>query len=150
MTVIILTACPAGLRGHLTKWLLEISAGVFVGNVTSRVRNLLWARVVELSSDGRALMVHSVPGEQRLSCKVHGHHWKPVDYEGITLILRPDPNSAHPQRPHLRQTGARSATASASPVAQPTSQALQPTRQKSARRCTRIAGQQACSPRPRG
>ena len=99
MTVVILTACPAGLRGHLTKWLLEISAGVFVGNVTSRVRNLLWARVVELSSDGRALMVHSVPGEQRLSFKVHGHHWKPVDYEGITLILRPDPNSAHPATP---------------------------------------------------
>ena len=25
MTVLVLTACPAGLRGHLTRWLLEIS-----------------------------------------------------------------------------------------------------------------------------
>lgn len=31
MVVIVLSACPAGLRGHLTRWLLEISAGVFVG-----------------------------------------------------------------------------------------------------------------------
>lgn len=92
MTVIVLTACPSGLRGHLTKW-LEISAGVFVGNVTTRVRNLLWARVVELSGNGRALMVYSVRGEQRLSFKVHGHHWKPVEYEGITLIRRPEHDS---------------------------------------------------------
>jgi hypothetical protein len=37
MTVIILTACPEGLRGHLTQWLLEISAGVYVGPVRSLV-----------------------------------------------------------------------------------------------------------------
>ncbi|WP_171291618.1 type I-E CRISPR-associated endoribonuclease Cas2, partial [Acinetobacter baumannii] len=24
MTVLVLTACPADLRGHLTRWLLEI------------------------------------------------------------------------------------------------------------------------------
>ncbi|MGO4760857.1 type I-E CRISPR-associated endoribonuclease Cas2, partial [Streptomyces sp. 2MCAF27] len=29
MTVIVLTNCPAGLRGFLTRWLLEISPGVF-------------------------------------------------------------------------------------------------------------------------
>ena len=149
MTVVILTACPAGLRGHLTKWLLEISAGVFVGNVTSRVRNLLWARVVELSSDGRALMVHSVPAEQRLSFKVHGHHWEPVDYEGITLILRPDPNSARPATPpppNWSQIGNRKRYARRST----NSQALQPTPPRSTRRRTRIAGQQESSPRPRG
>ncbi|WP_394298499.1 type I-E CRISPR-associated endoribonuclease Cas2 [Streptomyces albus] len=31
MTVIILTTCPAGLRGFLTRWLLELSPGVFLG-----------------------------------------------------------------------------------------------------------------------
>jgi CRISPR-associated protein Cas2 len=69
MTVIVLTACPSGLRGRLTNWLLEISAGVFVGNVTAWVRSLLWARVVELSGNGRVLMVYSVRGEQRLPFK---------------------------------------------------------------------------------
>jgi CRISPR-associated protein Cas2 len=96
MVVIVLTACPEGLRGHLTRWLLEISAGVYVGHVTARVRDLLWTRVVALSRDGRALMVYSQRGEQRLAFKVHGHHWLPVDYDGILLMQRPAPTSATP------------------------------------------------------
>lgn len=92
MVVIVLTACPEGLRGHLTRWLLEISAGVFVGHITTRVRDLLWTRVVELSHHGRALMVYSVPNEQRLAFAVHDHHWQPTDHEGIMLIRRPLPH----------------------------------------------------------
>ena len=88
MTVIVLTAVPPGLRGHLTRWLLEISAGVFVGHVSARVREEMWARVVEYVADGRALMVHSVRGEQRLAFQVHGHDWTPVDFDGITLMQR--------------------------------------------------------------
>lgn len=57
MVVLIVTACPAGLRGHLTRWLLEISPGVFVGVLNRRVRELVWARVQELVKDGRAVMV---------------------------------------------------------------------------------------------
>lgn len=89
MVVLVLTACPAGLRGHLTRWLLEISPGVFVGMVTPRVRELMWVRVLELCKDGRALMVHTAPGEQRLAFKVHRHDWQPVDVDGIHLMMRP-------------------------------------------------------------
>jgi CRISPR-associated protein Cas2 len=96
MIVIVLTACPEGLRGHLTRWLLEISAGVFVGHVTARVRNLLWTRVTELSHHGRALMVYSVHNEQRLAFAVHDHHWQPTDHEGIMLIRRPLPTHQQP------------------------------------------------------
>lgn len=74
---------------------MEISAGVFVGNVSTRVRELLWLRVVELSGSGRALMVYSVPGEQKLSFRVHKHHWEPTDFEGLTLMMRP--NAGQPQ-----------------------------------------------------
>lgn len=89
MVVIVLTACPEGLRGDLTRWLLEVSAGVFVGHVTARVRQLLWTRVVQHSRDGRALMVYSRRGDQRLGFKVHGHHWTPADYDGVLLMRRP-------------------------------------------------------------
>jgi len=89
MTVIILTACPAGLRGHLTQWLLELSAGVYVGHVSARVRNRLWSRVLEMAGPGRALMVFHVKGEQRLSFAVREHYWTPVDMDGIILIRRP-------------------------------------------------------------
>lgn len=58
MVVLVLTACPVGLRGHLTRWMTEISAGVFVGQVTSRVRELMWLRVLELCKDGKAILVY--------------------------------------------------------------------------------------------
>lgn len=94
MVVLVLSACPAGLRGHLTRWLLEISPGVFVGVVTARVRELMWQRVVELAKDGRAIMVHATRGEQRLAFRVHRHDWKPVDIDGLSLMLRPaDPTA---------------------------------------------------------
>ncbi len=89
MTVIILTACPAGLRGHLTQWLLELSAGVYVGHISARVRSRLWFRVTEMVGLGRALMVFQTKGEQRLSFRVHNHHWRLVDLDGLTLICRP-------------------------------------------------------------
>lgn len=88
MTVVVLTAVPPGLRGHLTRWLVEISPGVFVGHLPARVRELMWHRVIEYVDDGRALIVYSVEGEQRLAFQVHGHDWTPVDYDGITLMRR--------------------------------------------------------------
>ncbi len=88
MTVIVLTAVPPGLRGHLTRWLLEISAGVYIGNVSARVRQRMWARVIEFVETGRALMVYSARNEQRLSFEVHGHDWTPVDFDGVTLMRR--------------------------------------------------------------
>lgn len=89
MIVIVVAACPAGLRGHLTRWLLEISAGVFVGKVSARVRELLWTRTVEMVKSGRAIMVHNADNEQGLAFRVHRHEWTPVDHEGLTLMLRP-------------------------------------------------------------
>jgi CRISPR-associated protein Cas2 len=87
MTVIVVTACPVGLRGHLTRWLLEISPGVFVGRVTTRVRTLMWQRVIEMVKNGRAIMVYNADNEQGLAFEVHEHEWIPVDFEGINLML---------------------------------------------------------------
>lgn len=89
MTVIVVAACPVGLRGHLTRWLLEISPGVFVGKINSRVRDLMWIRVIEMVKTGRAIMVYSADNEQGLEFSVHQHDWIPVDHEGINLMLRP-------------------------------------------------------------
>lgn len=89
MTVFVLTACPDSLRGHLTRWFLEISAGVFVGHVSARIRDRLWELVRSLAGAGRALMVFQARNEQRLSFRVHSHHWKPVDVDGLTLMQRP-------------------------------------------------------------
>lgn len=96
MVVVVLTACPAGLRGHLTRWLLEISPGVYCGRVGARVRDRLWAQVVEMCKDGRAVMVFTCKGDQGLDFRVHRHDWEPVDMDGLTLIRRPGAPSAQP------------------------------------------------------
>jgi CRISPR-associated protein Cas2 len=103
VTIVILTAVPPGLRGHLTRWLLEISPGVFVGHVSARVRELMWERIAEFVDDGRALMVHSIRGEQRLAFEVHGHDWTPVDYDGITLMRRQTVPDYIPAGPAVRR-----------------------------------------------
>lgn len=104
MTVIVVAACPVGLRGHLTRWLLEISAGVFVGRVSARVRDLLWQRTVEMVKTGRAIMVFSASNEQGLAFKVHKHEWVPIDVEGVTLMLRPNEHPGDPATSSTEQT----------------------------------------------
>jgi len=94
VVVLIVTACPAGLRGHLTRWLLEISPGVFVGVLPRRVRDLVWGRIKELVKDGRAIMVFPAHNEQRLAFLVHRYDWEPVDVDGITLVRRPHTGEA--------------------------------------------------------
>ncbi|WP_326844491.1 type I-E CRISPR-associated endoribonuclease Cas2e (plasmid) [Streptomyces sp. NBC_01558] len=91
MTVIVLTNCPAGLRGFLTRWLLEISAGVFVGNPSTRIRDTLWEEVRQYAGQGRALLAHTDNSEQGFTFRTHDHAWHPIDHEGVTLIRRPSP-----------------------------------------------------------
>ncbi|MBB1247126.1 type I-E CRISPR-associated endoribonuclease Cas2, partial [Streptomyces durbertensis] len=86
MIVIILTNCPAGLRGFLTRWLLEISPGVFLGAATTRVREVLWAEVKTYSGNGRALLAYQTNTEQGFAFETNEHAWHPKDHEGLTLI----------------------------------------------------------------
>ncbi|MFC8981007.1 type I-E CRISPR-associated endoribonuclease Cas2e [Streptomyces sp. NPDC057411] len=96
MTVIVLTNCPAGLRGFLTRWLLEISAGVFIGNPSARIRDVLWNEVQQHAGQGRALLAHTTNNEQGYTFRTFDHAWHPVDHEGLTLIHRPAEGGAAP------------------------------------------------------
>ena len=63
MLVITLTNCPPSLRGDLTGWLFEINTGIYVGNVSARVRDELWKRICNNIKNGNATMVYS-PNER--------------------------------------------------------------------------------------
>lgn len=89
MVVLVLTACPVGLRGHVTRWLLEISPGVYVGKLTQRTRERLWQQVLEYSKTGRAIMVFQQKNEQGLGFKTLRSEWNPIDMDGLQLIVRP-------------------------------------------------------------
>ena len=89
MIVVTVTDCPPRLRGDLSKWLLEINTGVYVGQLNPRVREELWKRICKHLPRGRATMVYLANNEQRMSFHVHNTTWQPADYEGITLMRRP-------------------------------------------------------------
>jgi CRISPR-associated protein Cas2 len=93
VVTLVMTAVPKGLRGDLSKWLLELKPGVFAGNVTTRVRDYLWARVKRalVKEPGSALMLitdHS--REQGYQVRACGEdRWVPADFDGLTLMGRP-------------------------------------------------------------
>lgn len=94
MIVITLTDCPSALRGDLTKWLQEVNTGVYVGQVSARVRDEIWKRVRESAKSGRATMVFNSNNEQRMDFRVHNTSWEPIDFDGLKLMLRPSPGRA--------------------------------------------------------
>lgn len=91
MVVVVLTDCPPKLRGDLSKWFFEINTGVYVGNVSARVRERIWERICENIKHGQATMVYSASGEQKMEFCVHNTSWKIVDFDGIKLMQRPLP-----------------------------------------------------------
>ena len=91
MIVVSVTDCPPRLRGDLSKWLIEINTGVYVGRVSARVREELWKRICENLPRGRATMVFSAANGQRMAFYVHNTTWEPADFDGLTLMRRPAP-----------------------------------------------------------
>jgi len=89
MVVIVLSAAPATLRGSLTRWLLEVSPGVFVGHLSARVREQLWELVRAYIGEGRALLIWTVRSEQRFEIASLGHEREPVDIEGCLVMRTP-------------------------------------------------------------
>ena len=89
MVVIVLVAAPPGLRGHLTRWMVEVQAGVFVGKPSRRVRDGFWATLCQRIGDGQAVMVEPADNEQGWSVRTAGRdRWTPVDYDGLILMAR--------------------------------------------------------------
>ena len=65
-----------------------------MGQLSSRVRDALWDRVCKNLQTGRATMVYTTNGEQKMDFRVHNTSWTPVDFDGIKLIRRPLPQGS--------------------------------------------------------
>lgn len=57
MMVIVLENAPARLRGRLAVWLLEVRTGVYVGQYSVKVREMIWEHVKVVIEEGNAVMV---------------------------------------------------------------------------------------------
>lgn len=89
-TVVVLIAAPPGLRGHLTRWFVEVAPGVFVGNPNARIRDGLWQVLADRIRDGQAVMIEPARTEQGWAVRTAGQdRWTPTDFDGLTLMSRP-------------------------------------------------------------
>ena len=87
---VITEVIPTGVRGDLSRWLIEIKPGVFVGNVSARVRDRLWDRLKANTKTGACWLIHEAPTEQRLSLRVHRSPTRKLrDFEGLQLLELP-------------------------------------------------------------
>lgn len=89
MTVVVLVAALPGLRGHLTRWMVEVQAGVFVGQLSARIRDRLWRTLADRIGNGQVVMIEPAQTEQGWSLRTAGRdRWSPVDFDGLTLVAR--------------------------------------------------------------
>jgi len=78
---------PPRLRGRLAIWLLEVRAGVYVGNVTRRIREMIWQQVGELAEKGNVVMAWSTNTESGFDFQTYGDNRRvPVEYDGLRLV----------------------------------------------------------------
>lgn len=88
MIVITLSKVPPSLRGDLTKWYQEIQTGVYVGNVSARVRDLLWERILKNIGSGEATMAYNAATELGYQFRTTRKDRQVVNYDGIPLMMQ--------------------------------------------------------------
>ncbi|MER3445118.1 MAG: type I-E CRISPR-associated endoribonuclease Cas2 [Meiothermus sp.] len=87
MVVIVLEKVPKTLRGELSRWMLEVSTGVFVGSVSAIVRDLLWEKCIAKKTAGRCCQLYRTNNEQGFAIRTHGDTTRTlVDFDGLTLV----------------------------------------------------------------
>ena len=87
MLVIVLENVPPRLRGRLAIWLLEIRAGVYVGNYSAKVRDHIWAQVEAGVEEGNAVMAWRTSSEAGFDFVTLGKNRRvPVEMDGAKLV----------------------------------------------------------------
>lgn len=87
MLVIVVENVPHRLRGRLAVWLLEVRAGVYVGHISRRVREMIWSTVIKGCGEGNAVMAWSTNTESGFDFLTCGSNRRePVEMDGIKLV----------------------------------------------------------------
>ena len=87
MLVVVTENVPPRLRGRLAIWLLEIRAGVYVGDVSRRIREMIWEQVTALAEIGNVAMAWATNTESGFDFQTFGENRRvPIDYDGLRLV----------------------------------------------------------------
>lgn len=87
MLMVVTESVPPRLRGRLAIWLLEVRAGVYVGNQSQRVREMIWQTVEALAEEGNVVMAWATNTESGFDFITYGENRRmPVDLDGLRLV----------------------------------------------------------------
>ena len=87
MLVIVTENVPPRLRGRLALWLLEVRAGVYVGDVSRRVREMIWSNVEAGVGEGNVVMAWATNTESGFQFQTAGvNRREPTDWDGLQLV----------------------------------------------------------------
>jgi CRISPR-associated protein Cas2 len=93
MMVIVTENAPPRLRGRLSLWLLEVRAGVYVGNYNRRTRERIWGEVCAMIGDGNAVLAWTALNEAGFDFATVGvNRREQADFDGFPLVkFKPTP-----------------------------------------------------------
>lgn len=87
MVVVVTENVPPRLRGRLAVWLLEVRAGVYVGDISARIREMVWEQIVTLAEQGNVVMAWATNTESGFEFQTWGENRRtPVDLDGLRLV----------------------------------------------------------------
>ncbi|MBL1261206.1 MAG: type I-E CRISPR-associated endoribonuclease Cas2 [Thiotrichaceae bacterium] len=87
MITVVTENVPPRLRGRLAIWLLEVRAGVYVGEVSRRIREMIWQQVIDLTEEGNVVMAWATNTESGFDFQTYGENRRvPVEYDGLRLV----------------------------------------------------------------
>ena len=87
MLTVVTENVPPRLRGRLAVWLLEIRAGVYVGDVSQRIREMIWEQINFLGDEGNVVMAWATNTESGFDFVTYGENRRmPIDLDGLRLV----------------------------------------------------------------
>jgi CRISPR-associated protein Cas2 len=87
MVVLLMEKVPVSLRGEITRWMIELRPGIFVGTVSAMVRDKLWEAICQKLRGGSATLLHNAANEQGYRILQHGNTSRRVRcFDGLDLV----------------------------------------------------------------
>jgi len=92
MIVLILSKVRPGIRGRLTRWLIQPQTNVYVGHPSARIRDSIWQLICEEidSKGGAAILIYPASNEQGCTILTRGETQRSMrDFDGLLLPQTP-------------------------------------------------------------
>lgn len=87
MMVIVVENVPPRLRGRLAVWLLEVRAGVYLGDYSVKVRDMIWEHTLTGLGEGNAIMAWTAKTESGFDFLTAGENRRiPCEMDGVKLV----------------------------------------------------------------